>query len=80
VLELSSAAGRPERLPDERSGRIGTPQDIARGVLFLLTNDFVNGTVLDISGGRDHFQDVQRINERWRAGVIGRTAHDDYLS
>jgi NAD(P)-dependent dehydrogenase (short-subunit alcohol dehydrogenase family) len=33
-------------------GRMGTPEDIASGVLFLIMNGYVNGTVLDISGGQ----------------------------
>jgi NAD(P)-dependent dehydrogenase (short-subunit alcohol dehydrogenase family) len=32
-------------------GRIGTPVDVARCVLFLLTCDFVSGVVLDVNGG-----------------------------
>ena len=33
-------------------GRIGTPEDIAHAVIFLLENDFINGTVLVVDGGR----------------------------
>ena len=33
-------------------GRIGSPQDIASAVCFLLDNDFINGTVLGVDGGR----------------------------
>ena len=33
-------------------GRIGTPQDIANAVIFLAENDFINGTVLVVDGGR----------------------------
>ena len=33
-------------------GRIGTPQDIANAAVFLLENDFINGTVLVVDGGR----------------------------
>ncbi len=33
-------------------GRIGTPEDIANAVIFLLENDFINGTVLTVDGGR----------------------------
>ncbi len=32
-------------------GRIGTPDDVARAVVFLATNDFVTGAVLHIDGG-----------------------------
>jgi NAD(P)-dependent dehydrogenase (short-subunit alcohol dehydrogenase family) len=37
---------------DNPVGRMGKPDDIASGVLFLITNGYVNGTVLDISGGQ----------------------------
>ena len=33
-------------------GRVGTPEDIANAVLFLLDNDYINGTVLTVDGGR----------------------------
>lgn len=33
-------------------GRVGSPQDIANAVMFLLENDFINGTVLVVDGGR----------------------------
>lgn len=33
-------------------GRWGAPQDIANAVIFLLDNDFINGTVLVVDGGR----------------------------
>ncbi len=33
-------------------GRIGTPEDIADGALFLMGNGFVTGTVLHIDGGK----------------------------
>jgi NAD(P)-dependent dehydrogenase (short-subunit alcohol dehydrogenase family) len=32
-------------------GRIGTPEDVARCVLLLLSCEFVNGVVLDVNGG-----------------------------
>lgn len=32
-------------------GRIGKPEDVASGVLFLMTNGFVTGSVLTIDGG-----------------------------
>lgn len=32
-------------------GRVGTPEDIAQGVLFLITNKYMTGTILDIDGG-----------------------------
>ena len=33
-------------------GRLGTPEDIADGALFLMGNGFVTGTVLHIDGGK----------------------------
>ena len=32
-------------------GRIGRPEDIAKAILFLMTDDFVTGTLLDCDGG-----------------------------
>jgi len=32
-------------------GRVGTPQDIAQAILFLLTNGYTTGTVLHVEGG-----------------------------
>ncbi|WBU40381.1 MULTISPECIES: SDR family NAD(P)-dependent oxidoreductase [Marinobacter] len=32
--------------------RPGTPEECAHGILFLLENEFVTGTVLDVDGGR----------------------------
>ncbi len=34
------------------NGRIATPQEIARGILFLLEHEYINGEVLDINAGR----------------------------
>lgn len=51
----------PENFSDEEKkaiekttalGRIGSPEDIAKACVFLLQNDFVNGTVLVVDGGR----------------------------
>jgi NAD(P)-dependent dehydrogenase (short-subunit alcohol dehydrogenase family) len=33
-------------------GRIGAPEDVAHAVIFLLENDFINGAVLTVDGGR----------------------------
>jgi pteridine reductase len=33
-------------------GRIGTPDDVVRAVLFLLENDYLTGTTLVVDGGR----------------------------
>jgi NAD(P)-dependent dehydrogenase (short-subunit alcohol dehydrogenase family) len=51
--------GRPavEGLEEARRsipiGRVGTPMDVARAVLFLVSeeNDFINGEVMDVNGG-----------------------------
>jgi NAD(P)-dependent dehydrogenase (short-subunit alcohol dehydrogenase family) len=32
-------------------GRLGTPEEIAEGVLLLATNEFCTGTILCIDGG-----------------------------
>ena len=32
-------------------GRVGTPDDVAKAVEFLITNDFVTGTAIEIDGG-----------------------------
>lgn len=34
------------------SGRIARPEEIASAILFLLENEYVNGEVLDVNGGR----------------------------
>ncbi len=36
------------------AGRVGTPDDIANAVLFLLTTGYVTGTVLVVDGGLPH--------------------------
>jgi len=36
------------------AGRVGTAEDVARGVHFLVTSSFVTGTVLSIDGGLPH--------------------------
>lgn len=36
------------------AGRVGTAQDIANAVLFLVTTSFVTGTVLQVDGGLEH--------------------------
>ena len=56
--DLHAANGDPERLarltPTIPWGRAGTPDEIAEGVLWLLSSaaSFVTGTILTISGGR----------------------------
>ena len=47
ALRLAVKAGKEGRL----FGSVQT-QDIANAVLFLLDNDFINGTVLTVDGGR----------------------------
>jgi pteridine reductase len=51
----------PESLPAERRkrivsripmGRLGTPEDVARTVLFLCSEPFVTGQILSVDGGR----------------------------
>jgi NAD(P)-dependent dehydrogenase (short-subunit alcohol dehydrogenase family) len=31
--------------------RAGNPEEVARGILFVLENDFVTGTTVDVDGG-----------------------------
>ncbi len=56
--ELHAANGEPGRLervsPSIPIGRAGTPEEIARGVLWLLSDaaSYVTGTILEIGGGR----------------------------
>ncbi|MGW4564594.1 SDR family oxidoreductase [Streptomyces sp. NPDC004561] len=33
------------------AGRVGTPEDVAFAALFLMTNSYVTGTVIDVDGG-----------------------------
>ncbi len=33
-------------------GRVARPEEIAHAVIFLLENDYLNGTIIDINGGR----------------------------
>ena len=33
------------------AGRVGTPDDVATAALFLMSNTWVTGTVLDVDGG-----------------------------
>ena len=33
-------------------GRVGEPQDIAHAVIYLMTNPYVTGTILEVDGGR----------------------------
>ncbi len=54
--ELHAANGEPGRLervsPSIPIGRAGTPEEIARGVLWLLSDaaSYVTGTILEIGG------------------------------
>lgn len=50
---VSVAPGQEERRAAETLlGRIGTPEDVAEAVLFLVRADFVTGTSLVVDGGR----------------------------
>ena len=31
--------------------RAGTPDEVAKGILFVIQNDFVTGTTVDVDGG-----------------------------
>lgn len=51
--ENKSEEDKKRFFAENPSGRLGTPKDIARAVLFLSDEDasFINGAVLDINGG-----------------------------
>ena len=64
-VTANAVAPGPVMLPEEMSGeereaiikktvlgRIGSPEDVANAVGFLLENDFMNGAVLVVDGGR----------------------------
>jgi len=46
----------PEEIRRDREatplGRTGTPEDVARAVLYLATSDWVTGEILVVDGGR----------------------------
>ena len=44
--------------------RVGSPKDAAEGVLFLLTNQFTTGIVLDVDGGHQIRQYALHINPK----------------
>jgi NAD(P)-dependent dehydrogenase (short-subunit alcohol dehydrogenase family) len=50
---LSRAATREAAQKQNPLGRIGTPGDVARAILFLLdpSNDWIDGQVLGVDGG-----------------------------
>jgi len=43
---------RKELVASTPLGRLGTPDDVVRAVLFLLENDYLTGTTLVVDGGR----------------------------
>lgn len=51
----ASGAARDKFLDAATAGnlikRAGTPEEVAMGILFLIRNDFVTGTTLDVDGG-----------------------------
>jgi pteridine reductase len=46
------AAARDQLVASTPLGRMGTPDDVVRAVLFVLENDFVTGTTVVVDGGR----------------------------
>lgn len=49
------AAGRLQILEQIPLKRIGKPKDIAEAILFLISNDYINGQVISVDGGRQLF-------------------------
>ena len=45
-------AARDKLVASTPLGRLGTPDDVVRAVLFLLENDYLTGTTLVVDGGR----------------------------
>nr|MDO8111623.1 glucose 1-dehydrogenase [Candidatus Sigynarchaeota archaeon] len=43
--------GRKQMMARQPLGRFGKPEEIAEGVLFLVTNEFCTGTILSVDGG-----------------------------
>jgi NAD(P)-dependent dehydrogenase (short-subunit alcohol dehydrogenase family) len=48
----STGVERRRRLQQIPLRRIGTPEDVARTVLFLLDSDYITGAVIPVDGGR----------------------------
>jgi len=46
------AAARQRLAAATPLGRLGTPDDVVRAVLFLLENEYLTGTTLVVDGGR----------------------------
>ena len=55
MLTIEDKAKRAAAYDDMTSGnlipRAGTAEEVARGLLFVIANDFVTGTVIDVDGG-----------------------------
>ncbi|MEY9951011.1 SDR family oxidoreductase [Leifsonia sp. EB34] len=60
LVDTPAYAGLPDEIRDGMlagyaatvpAGRAGLPEDVATAALFLMTNTFVTGTVLDVDGG-----------------------------
>jgi pteridine reductase len=53
LLPQSLGAARRERIVSRiPMGRLGSPEDVARAVLFLASEPFVTGQILSVDGGR----------------------------
>jgi 3-oxoacyl-[acyl-carrier protein] reductase len=51
MAEKIPEEARKKMLGQVAAGRMGTPDEIAHGVLFCIENDFFNGRVLELDGG-----------------------------
>lgn len=60
LVDTPAYAGMPEQMRQGMfagygsavpAGRVGDPEDVAKAALFLMTNSFVTGTVIDVDGG-----------------------------
>ena len=55
MMTIEDSAERDAAYADMTRGylipRAGTAEEVARGLMFVITNDFVTGTIVDVDGG-----------------------------